>query len=544
VSCLAQDAAPTFRTGVQLVDVAVSVRDAQGKPVTDLQAADFALLEDGKPRAIDLFTAPVSVASREAAGQDLPPGVYTNAPEVNRDSRGVVIVLIDSLNTCIPDQQQAKRQIVEFLRNLPPNQRLALYSVGMQFQVLHDFTSDPELLITRLNRTTLGTSDVAPTEASDGSGAQLLDGRHDTFRQAPLAEQQIRAWFDQHRTLTNIAQHDTRVRNSISAIEGIAQSVTKLPGKKTLLWLSGGFQEVLGQADLTPVRGRVQAANRTDEIFNSAEAFQKALDAANRAGLTIYTIDSRGVAPQGDISPAVCDGIHAGVKLANQQVLREAATATGGRAFMNNNDLTGAMEEAFAEINSTYTLGFYVAEGQAAGGRRQAASSTRKLEVRVLRDSLRASYRRDYFVPAAAEAKGAMDPARAALTSPVDSTGLVFMAGLLPAQSASVSRMLQAVVPTSQLEFEERNGSFRCVVRLLLAPRSPDGKALPAQAHTLRATLTADQMQQARQTGLVLRHEVALPTDAIALRVVLAEPAKGLVGSLTLPIPGQPEGAR
>ncbi len=545
LQCFAQDANPTFRGGVQLVDLAVSVRDANGKLAKGLTAADFQLFENGKQRRIDLFTAPVNPDSSHEASQSLPQGVYSNAPELNRDSRGIVMVLIDSLNTCIPDQMQAKRQIADFLRNLPPNQRLALYSVGMQFQVLHDFTSDPELLIARLNRTTLGTADVTPTEASDSTGAMLLDGRHDTFRQAPLAEQQIRAWFDQHRALANIAQHDTRVRNSISAIEGIAQSVAAFPGKKTLLWLSGGFQEVLGQADLTPTRGgRLQPTNRTDEIFNSAEAFQKALDAANRAGLTIYTIDSRGVAPQGDISPAVCDGIHAGVKLANQQVLREAASATGGRAYVNSNDLTGALAQAFEDIDGTYTLSFYVEDSDTTGGRRRSQPAANKLEVRMLRDGLRASHRRSYSTMAGATQRAGDDPARRALNSPVDSTGLVFLAALLPPQPNNAQRLLQVVVPASQLQFEQSNSGFRTVVRMLLAPRAADGKALPAQSHTLRATLTPQQMDQARQTGLVLRQELSLPSNAAGLRVVLAEPAFGLVGSLTIPVATTADGSR
>ncbi|MCW5965799.1 MAG: VWA domain-containing protein [Bryobacterales bacterium] len=537
VACCAQDATPTFRTGVQLVDLAVSVRDGNGKLVRDLNASDFRLREDGEERRIDLFTAPVSSASREEATQHLPPGVYSNAPELNRDSRGIVMVLIDSLNTCIPDQMQAKRQIVDFLRDLPPNQRLALYSVGMQFQVLHDFTSDPELLIARLNRTGLGPADVAATEASDGSGAQLLDGRHDTFRQAPLAEQELRAWFDQQRTLNNNAQHDIRVRSSINALEGIAQSVAHLPGKKTLLWLSGGFQELLGQPDLTPTRGRVQVANRTDELFNSAEAFQKALAAANRAGLTIYTVDSRGVAPQGDISPAVCDGIHAGVKLANQQVLREAAVATGGRAFVNSNDLRGALREAFEDIESTYTLGFYVGDGEAPRRRGRQQDAARRVEVSVRRPGLRVAHRRSYTAEGSRARGSSQDAARQALSSPVDSTGLVFLAALMPAESASGARVVQTVIPTAQLQFEERNGSFSTVVRMMVAPRAADGKPSTARSHTLRATLNEQQMEQARQTGLVLRQEVSLPANAIGLRVVLTEPALGLMGSLTLPVP-------
>lgn len=533
----AQEAAPTFRTGVQLVDLSVSVRDAQGKPVTGLNGADFVLFEDGKQRSIDLFSAPATPENQADAAASLPAGVYSNAPEMNRNARGIVMVMMDSLNTCVPDQMQAKRQVATFLRNLPPRQRMALYAVGMQFQVLHDFTEDPEPLIARMQRAAVASAEVAPFAATDGTNTQLLDGRMDTFAQAPLAERQIRAWLDQHRTLGNAAQYDARVRTTLSALEGIARSMEGLPGKKTLIWLSGGFQEFTGPPTMATGRAAGRSAVAlADEIFNTTEEFKKVIALATRAGLTVYTIDSRGVALQGDIAPGVCDGIHAGEKLANQQVLREAAATTGGRAFMNSNDLTGALAEVMDEIEGTYTLGFY-AGSESPSGRRRAGDSPRSIEVRTRQPGLQVSHRRSYSPVVEAQQGRPADPAQKALASPVDQTGLVFLAGLLPAERGGES-LLQAVIPVSQLQFTEKGQTHSTVLRLLLSPRTVDGKTLPAKSHTIRATLTEPQMEQARQTGLIVRQAIALPPNATSLRIVIQEPANGLLGSLSMPLPG------
>lgn len=538
LAAAAQDETPTFRSGVQLVELSVSVRDAGGKPVTNLTGADFILMEDGKQRPIDLFSAPATPESQVAASSSLPEGVFSNAPELNRNARGIVMVMMDSLNTCVPDQMQAKRQVATFLRNLPPRQRMALYAVGMQFQVLHDFTEDPEPLIARMQRAAVASAEVAPFAATDGSNTQLLDGRMDTFAQAPLAERQIRAWLDQHRTLGNYAQYDARVRTTLSALEGIARSVEGLPGKKTLIWLSGGFQEFTGPPTMPTGRtsGRSGVA-LADEIFNTSEEFQQVLALATRAGLTIYTIDSRGVAPQGDIAPGVCDGIHAGEKLANQQALREAAATTGGRAFMNSNDLTGALAEVMDEIEGTYTLGFYVSADRQ-GGRRRAADSPRAIEVRTRQPGLQVSHRKSYSPTVEPQKGRAGDPAQQALASPVDQTGIIFLAGLLPPQEGNGESLLQAVIPVSQLQFSQKGQSHSTVLRLLLSPRTVDGKALPAKSHTVRATLTEPQMQQARATGLIVRQPIALPANAASLRIVIQEPANGLLGSLSMPLSG------
>src|SRR5688572_2438166 len=49
------DQQPVFRTGINFVRVDAIVTDRQGNPVVDLKAADFEILEDGKPQTIESF---------------------------------------------------------------------------------------------------------------------------------------------------------------------------------------------------------------------------------------------------------------------------------------------------------------------------------------------------------------------------------------------------------------------------------------------------------------------------------------------------------
>ena len=70
---------PTFRAGVDAVQLDVSVLDKERRPIRGLTAADFTVLEDGKPRAIVAFSAielPPMPADVAVSGADtVPPDV-------------------------------------------------------------------------------------------------------------------------------------------------------------------------------------------------------------------------------------------------------------------------------------------------------------------------------------------------------------------------------------------------------------------------------------------------------------------------------------
>ena len=85
----------TFRTGVDIVQVDVSVLDGDRLPVRGLAASDFTILEDGKERDIVAFSAvdlPAPVAPATPWMRDVPPDVVSNVgPQEGR----LVVILMD-----------------------------------------------------------------------------------------------------------------------------------------------------------------------------------------------------------------------------------------------------------------------------------------------------------------------------------------------------------------------------------------------------------------------------------------------------------------
>src|SRR3954469_9454208 len=90
----------SFRTGVQLVRIDVSVLDGKREPVRGLQASDFTVLEDGQPRPIRSFQAVDAREARPTRAAAMPPmallpahNVVTN--QMSSDASRLIFILMD-----------------------------------------------------------------------------------------------------------------------------------------------------------------------------------------------------------------------------------------------------------------------------------------------------------------------------------------------------------------------------------------------------------------------------------------------------------------
>src|ERR1700737_556337 len=102
----------------RLVQVNVVVKDKQGLPVTDLRQDDFVLKESGREQQIRLFQVS-STQALENARNPLPPNIFSNRIERSSGTPpNVTVILFDALNTHFFDQVNAKRHLLNFLRDV------------------------------------------------------------------------------------------------------------------------------------------------------------------------------------------------------------------------------------------------------------------------------------------------------------------------------------------------------------------------------------------------------------------------------------------
>ena len=137
----------TIRTSSDLVVVDVVASDSQQNPVHKLTAADFTVLEDGKPQTVKVFeehqTQPSPAALPPAPKLD--PGIFTNF-SVAPVNGALNILLLDKLNTPMDAQSVVRDQVLKFLKEVHPGTRIAIFSLTTQLKLLQGFTTNPEIL--------------------------------------------------------------------------------------------------------------------------------------------------------------------------------------------------------------------------------------------------------------------------------------------------------------------------------------------------------------------------------------------------------------
>ena len=223
---------PVIRSTTRLVQISVVVTDKKGQPITGLKKENFTVLDEPNPQQIAFFSAE---APRPATPTTpLPKNVYTNRYDLKgQDPGAVTVVLFDSLNTSAQDQEYVRQQVIKFLKTLKAQDHVAIYALTTKLLLLHEFTQDSSALVNAVNQ-------FKPRElaAYDASNSQSLDvpGLAGTPGWA-----QFQAALNE--TDARIADRNkaNRAETTAEAFTAIANHVAPIPGRKSLIWVSGSF---------------------------------------------------------------------------------------------------------------------------------------------------------------------------------------------------------------------------------------------------------------------------------------------------------------
>jgi len=371
----------TFRTGVELVRLDVSVLDKDRRPIRGLTAQDFTILEDGKPQPIAAFSAiDIPDALEPAAGwmHEVGSDVATNQLDVRR----VVVVLMDDGNTSADDgAPKTARQIARaVIDRLGPND---LAAVVFTFRgKSQNFTTDRRQLIAAVE------SFVPKGTAAPGKWSASSTPLGPQASAGPPLGCQIPGFPNcLTRTLTSVA----------SALE---DSPT---GRKTIALISSGV----------PYNFSMENLNLASDVDDLQQTFHN----LQRANVTVYPFDPRGLTADGIISEKI-------------DSLRIFADHTGGRATVATNTPWEQVPQMFAENSSYYLLGIRSSDNGKPG-------AFRRIAVKVDRPDAEVRARAGYY-PASRQTRSRTSKFSPPATALDRAFGAALPSGTLPLEVSVV----------------------------------------------------------------------------------------------------------
>jgi len=531
--------APTIRVTTHMVLVDAVVTDKQGKAITGLKPEDFEIEENGKAQKIASLTTPADHGP--ALGPQLPPGIYSNKPQYRSTGAPITVLLLDALNTEFTDQAYARGQMLTFVRdNFKPSDRMAVFTLTGSLNVLQDFTSDPQVLYTALQRykaqpQTFQKADQASTSLSNSSTAitavSSLDASTGPLNDAVGAAEAALGSF------SGVAQayaKDQRAVITLSALGSLARILGGLPGRKNLIWVAGDLRDISfipedrtmtqeeieeAQSGINTRRVGEHAAGNAAETFRTAHAqeFRETAARLASAQVAVYPVDARGLSISTDIN--------------SQETMREMARETGGRAYVNQNEIKIGVQRAFDDEAASYTIGYYPEN-------KKYDNKYRSIKVKIKRDGVEVQSRRGYYAIDPTQMKG-YNPqleVASALADVAPSTMVSFTAQVKPPSANSVPGKIGVtyLVDATTLSTEDTAGGRRLNV-VFYASIFAGGKIVANTSQKVDQTFDANTYQQIVQKGMMLHLDVDPKPGQ--LRLAVQDGRTGMVGTINASVP-------
>jgi VWFA-related protein len=551
----AQRETVVFTVTSTLVQIDAVVTDSKGRHVTDLTAADFEVLEDGKPQKLTHFAyVQTSPAAR-------PPGPATTplsrlalwlppSPELRpEDVRRTIVLMVDDLGLSFESMAFVRRSLRKFVeKQMQPGDLVAVCRTGAGSGALQKFTADKRILLSIIDglrwnpNGRFGIGVWEPLGKYGDTQPQLVGGGDPRSREV---------------------SYDTARRNAIvtvgtlGAISHVVGALRELPGRKSIVVFSDGlrlFQPADGPRIHTGPDPTELGMETNVEVI---DALRKLIDRANRAGTVIYTMQAsgldtlqlgaqdnvrlRGLSPSAVQSTlAGLTGVGGGRDLLfhiGQQGLAFLAYQTGGLAYENGNDLNWGLDRVLEDQQGYYLLGYKPSESTFEA--RHGARGFHGITVKVKRAGLHVRSRSGFFGETDEESRPKyatpLDQMRASMLSPFHSSSLRLRLTALYSEAGRHGPVVRNLlhIDARDLTFvTAADGSSQTQVEMLAVAVGTGDRTLATVARSYTFHVAAGLLEQARKEGALYTLDVPVrQAGAYQIRVAVRDAWSANVGS-------------
>ena len=426
-----QAAQAVFRSATDVVVLDIVVRDRRGQIVRDLKSSQIEIQEDGAAQRITqfrFFEGGVLVTSEPAASSSPARSVTPDVPAVQTlHHPNLVTMVFDQLGP--QARTLARTAALDFVRFQDrPDVFVSIFQIDQTLRLAQQFTTDRQRLQAAITQVTgeantqylSGTDELERAmEAADAARQRLetasavnVSGGEGAATVAGLAREAAMADFVVNALrMTQTLQREQQGISSLYALLALAKKQQVLSGRKTILYFAEGLQ----------------APPNLEHVLKSA------ISEANRANVSIYAIDARGLLTGSDMHEArdmlqdavqtsqrqnmsrgnrpvtreevmVSDTAESAIRMNTQATLAELAESTGGALIGNSNDLRKGITRAVGDLSGYYEAAYTPAN-------RNFDGRFRRISIKVSRPGVTVQARSGYF---------ALPPGEAAIDFPYE----------------------------------------------------------------------------------------------------------------------------
>lgn len=530
-----QRPARVLKSESSLVRIDVEVTDRSGKPIKGLKPDQFVVTDDGKPQPLSFFTyediEKIDKAGPENASAapvvipvDSPTPVSGEEITSKTHDRRMLVLFFDMSSMGNEDLRRARLSAEKFIGSqMSPADLVAVVTYGTDLSVWCDFTNDKDKIHQALERLKPGAS----ADLSQNLYASAQEGEYDVSGYTGAA-------YTADETEFNVFNTDQK----LAALEGLSNVLSDIPGRKAVIEFTSGITQT-GEENRTELRA--------------------ATDAANRADVSIYSIDARGLytaPPGGDATADTSTGtsMFSGAAVFKQtdqrqdsrDTLSTLSGDTGGKTFFDLGDLSDAFPEIQKDNSGYYLIGYYLSSDVKHDG------SWRAVHVKVKVSGAHVRFRNGYYAPRdfqhleeadrdqqLADAIHAQDP--------IVELPIAVETGMFRIGNNRVYVPIDAKLSATALEWAQKHGKREAVFDFAAEVRAQAKNPFAAKSATfevpvaqLRDTITVhvdpERFQQVSKASLEYQGGVVLAPGNYDLKFVARENESGKIGTFEEPL--------
>jgi VWFA-related protein len=466
---------PRFSTEAELVYVDVSATDKQGRPIRNLDAADFAVFDDGHSTPVVAFRSPRAEKSADRGLLEAPHGMARLA---GGESPLTFVVYVDNWNLNPSDRKGTLSSLGGFLKEqlAVGDARVMVLAAMQRSQVQLPLTSDAEKALAALAVVGGMPTQGQVTRAKEREVIETLrsllgagPGSCEEYAGLTLLQAPVRLYAQ---------ERVQELSEALAELDTLIQALGTLRGSKALFYVSAGFEQrpaidLFHQVfDICP-HASPRAILAPMEDYDMAAALRRLAARANAARVTVYPIDAL----------SVRDGRSEGFSQADSRFIPSHRTAlvraenlkagqwilaeeTGGTPVFGSNGALGALRRLGEQLRSEYVLGFAPAHDP--------EGHVHDLRVEVFRKGVRLRHRPSYFHRPQADVGTSRTVATLVAGLEEDTLGAEIWVGPVPGSASAAAGRGATVrigVPVRRLAARQTDQGPYAQLRVIIAVR-------------------------------------------------------------------------